>query len=154
MKKIVISITALFLLVCVAGGGFLMFRHRSVEYALTQIYKDVKESGITGLEEHLTENSREFVEKVTEWSEHPLVAGALLFSSQYEEVSFLKSQIKEIAWTVEDLLKGKKRTDVVIGFNYQEQVVGTVDVILIYVDREWKIDSISVPVFEKFSLKS
>ena len=148
MKKVIIFIISMLTIICVTIMGLFMYKTSTPEYALAKTIADIKESDISGLEEHLTDNARENVEKVVERSEYSLVSGILSVVSQSDGISLLKSKISEIDWSVEDILKGNQNAEVVIGFNYNEQITGTINIIMIYENRQWKIDSIGIPSFD------
>lgn len=150
MKKAIIFIISMLLIICVTIVGLFMYKTSTPEYALAKTIADIKESGISGLEEYLTDNARENVEKVVEWSENSLVSGILSIVSQSDGISLLKSKISEIDWSVEDILKGNQKAEVIIGFNYNEQITGTINIVMIRENHQWKIDSIGMPYFDNF----
>lgn len=149
MKKAIITIISILLALGIMGGGYIFYKTTTPEYALAKMIADAKESGITGIEEHLTEDTRQKVEQIIEWSENPLVTGILSATSESEEISLLTSKISEIDWSVEDILKGKNQAEVVIGFNYNEQVIGTVNIVMLRENHKWKISGIELPSFDK-----
>ena len=69
--------------------------------------------------------------------------------AQDSAVSFIKTKMSEVNWSVEDILKGKKQSDVVIGFDYNDSIVGTISITMIKEDHKWKIDGFAFPEFEK-----
>lgn len=148
MKKFIILITSMLLVVCVAVVGYVVYKTSTPEYALAKTIIDIQEFGISGLEEHLTSEARNKVEQIGEWSDNSLISGILSNISQSDSISLLKSKISEIDWSVEDILKGNHKAEVVIGFNYHEQITGTINIVMICENHQWKIDGIGMPWFD------
>lgn len=67
-------------------------------------------------------------------------------------VSFLLEKLADCEWTIKDVLKGSESAKGVIGFKYEDTLEGTVELSLIKEDKEWKIDSLNLPKFDKFSM--
>jgi hypothetical protein len=153
MKKILIITLSAVVVLGLTVGGFLFYKTSTPEYALAKTIEDVKLYGMDGLKPHLTEDAIEKVEAVEEWVDKSGVSGMLAAVTQDSAVSFIKSKMAEVDWTVEDVLKGKIQTDVVIGFDYNNSIVGTIEITMIRDGREWKIDGLNVPSFDKFSLR-
>lgn len=152
MKKnfiIVISIVVVFILVV---GSYFLYRTSTPEYALAVTIEDVKSSGMAGLKEHLTSSAIEKIEAVEDWTDKSGISGILSAITQDSAVSFLKTRMSEVNWTVEEILKGKNRADVVIGFDYNGSIIGTIEIIMIRENSDWKIDGLSLPHFDTISL--
>lgn len=153
MKRILIIVLSAVVIIGIVSGGFLLYETSTPEYALAKTTEDVKMSGMSGLKPHLTEDAIEKVEAIEEWRDNSGIFGILSVLTQDSIVRFIKAKMSEVAWTVEDVLKGKNRVDVVIGFDYNNSIVGTVDISLIRVDHEWKIDELDFPNFDNLSLR-
>lgn len=139
-------ITLLVVLLCVAF--FLTIKwFRSPEYAIAKIIADVRSDGIDGLMPHLTEDAAHTVNSVKKLAENPVVSGLTNLLVE-DKASFLKENIEDISWEVSDLLKGKNETDIVLRFKYQDIISGSIKIILLDEDGEWKIDGISFPSFD------
>lgn len=65
----------------------------------------------------------------------------------YDYVGVLKSEIQEIQWGVDDVLKNKENAAVILSFNYEDKLIGTIEISVIRDGGEWKIDSIEFPEF-------
>lgn len=152
MKKILIIVLSIIIIIGLVAGGLFLFKTSTPEYALAKTIKDVKSSGMSGLKNHLTEEAIEQVETIEDWTETLGVSGILSAITQDSAVSFLKAQIAEVEWTVVDVLSGKDRADVVIGFDYNNSIVGTIEITMIREGRDWKIDGLSFPCFSRLSL--
>lgn len=150
MKKFLKRFLVVLVILAVLAGGVFLYVTTTPEYALYMTLKDVQESGMDGLKKHLTEDAADTIETVEDWSITELIS-SLTQDSAYD---FLISKMEEVDWTLEDILKGKKETDVVIGFNYSNSITisGTVEITMIKEDHTWKIDSIAFPDFEEISL--
>lgn len=49
-------------------------------------------------------------------------------------------------------MKGSETSKAIVGFNYVDKMVGTVEMAMIKEDKIWKIDNLSMPKFDKFAL--
>ena len=49
-------------------------------------------------------------------------------------------------------MKGSESSKAIIGFDYQDKMTGTIELKMIKEDRIWKIDSLAMPKFDKFTL--
>ena len=61
----------------------------------------------------------------------------------------------ECEWTVEDILKGSESAKAVLGFaisNGKDDIKGTLQLTMIKEDKEWKIDGVDTPKFERFTV--
>ena len=152
MKKIFIVSISVVIIIAIVVGGYFLYKTSTPEYALAVTIKDVKMSGMNGLKEHLSSNAIEKVETIESWTDKSGASGILSMITQDSAVSFLKSKMPEVDWTVEDILKGKKQADVVIGFDYKGSIIGSIKVTMIKEKGEWKIDSLSLPQFDTISL--
>ena len=128
------------------------FERWSPEYALNNTFDDMRKSGIDGLKKHVTSNALKTVESFESLSgraEVALFTTALLGGNA---VTCLLEKLSECDWTVKDVMKGTETAKAVIGFNYQDMMVGTVELTMIKEEKTWKIDSLALPVIEKFTL--
>lgn len=62
----------------------------------------------------------------------------------------LIAKMGDFEYEVVDMLKGKESARCVVGFSYEDSVKGTIDIKMIKEDKEWKINSLENPHFEKF----
>lgn len=152
MKKTIIFTLSVITIIGLALGSFFIYITSTPEYALAKTIEDINSSGMNGLKPHLTENAAEKIASIEEWTVKTGMPDILISITKNKASSFVKSKITEMKWTVEDTLKGKNRTDVVIGFNYNEKIIGTIEITMIKDGLEWKIDRLSFPCFDKFSL--
>ena len=128
------------------------YKRSTPEYALTEIILDCKKDGYEGFKRHLTENALETLEAAEDKGseiDESLVARLL----KKKAIQYLKSKLAEAQWSVEEILKGENQAEVVVAFQYEDKISGTAHVILVKVDREWKIDGVNSLEFEKISLK-
>lgn len=153
MKKVLIVLVIVLVLAGGVFGGYVLYQTTTPQYELARTIADVKAAGIDGLEEHLTDEAWDTVQKAVELAENPLAAGIMSMVTQNNSLSVLESKLSETNWTLEDILTGENRADVVIGFNYEDKIIGTIDMAMIRIDREWKIDGLSMPSFEKFEIQ-
>ena len=69
-----------------------------------------------------------------------------------DAIGVLLGKLSECEWTIIDVMKGSQTSKVVLGFDYEDQIVGTIELTMIKEDKRWLIDSLSKPEFSKFSL--
>ncbi len=148
MKKFLVVLV----IVALLGGGAWFWISRTPEYAMKQMISDVKEQGIDGLYPHLTEDAQETVNRVAAISENQLLSSIIGLFTDTDYVSVLKAEMQTVAWEVQEIEKSKKSATVIVGFDYLQKLVGTMELKLLRLDGEWKIDSLSFPDFEKVSL--
>ena len=132
--------------------AFSLFERWSPEYALNSTFDDMRESGLDGLKKHLTANALKTVQSVESISSIPeiaLFASALIGDSA---VNVLLGKLSECEWTIKDVMKGAETSKAIVGFNYEDKMVGTVELTMIKEEKIWKIDSLAMPKFDKFTL--
>ena len=126
--------------------SFNLFRRWSPEYALNEAYADVKEEGMRGLKKHLTANALKSIESLESvGSLSTLIVGS-------HPTNLLISKMAEVEYVVIDVLKGSESARCVVGFNYKESVEGTIEITMIKEEKEWRIDSLGNPHFDKMDL--
>jgi len=151
MKKaflITISIVALIAITIIGMGVYVT---NTPEYALKEMIDDVNASGMDGLYPHLTGEARAIIDAVSSVTENSIFNTIVGFISQSEYVGVLKSEIQEIQWEVDDVLKSKENAAVVLSFNYEDKLIGTIEISMIREEGEWKIDGLEFPEFDKIN---
>ena len=129
-----------------------LFERWSPEYALNNTFDDMRASGLEGQKKHLTANALKVVtgfESLTGRSEVSLLTTALLGG---DAINMLLERLSECDWSTKDVLKGSETSKAVVGFDYHDMMVGTIEMNMIKEDRIWKIDGLGVPKFEKINL--
>lgn len=147
MKKalfITISIVALIAATIIGMGIYVT---NTPEYALKEMIDDINASGMDGLYPHLTGEARATVDAVSSVTENNIFNTIVGFIGQSEYAGVLKSEIQEIKWEVDDVLKSKENAAVVLSFNYEDKLIGTIEISMIREEGEWKVDSIEFPEF-------
>lgn len=147
MKKalfITISIVALIAATIIGMGVYVT---NTPEYALKEMIDDVNTSGMDGLYPHLTGEARTTIDAVSSVTENNIFNTIVGFIGQSEYVGVLKSEIQEIRWEVYDVLKSKENAAVILSFNYEDKLIGTIEISMIREEGEWKVDSIEFPEF-------
>ena len=129
-----------------------LFERWSPEYALNNTFDDMRASGLDGLKKHLTANALKVVTGIETITGNPgvsLLTSAILGG---DATSLLLARLSECDWTIKDVMKGKETSKAVVGFDYHDLMVGTVELNMIKEDSIWKIDGLGVPKFEKLNL--
>ena len=132
--------------------AFTVFERWSPEFALNNAFSDMRESGLDGLKKHLTAKALKTVEGFETLSLNPgvsLLTNALMGG---DAVSVFLAKLSECDWTIKDVMKGTETSKAIVGFNYVDKMVGTIEMAMIKEDKLWKIDDLNMPKFEKFTL--
>ena len=145
MKKIIIILVALVLVAAVAVVGIGVFTANTPERALKDIAMDVKESGLEGLEPHLTDSAKTALDTITAVTDNKIVGAIVDIFADGDYITMLKEGIKDIDWGTPDILKGDGKATVTLPFDYQGKIKGTVEIDMTKVEKEWKISNISLP---------
>lgn len=154
MKKALYFLIPIIVVVLSIGVYFGISIINSPEYALMQIANDVEESGVDGLMPHLTEEAQETVSAVTSITENKLVNSILNFLGKDDYTGILKSNLQDVEWSLDNVLEGNNRADVVLGFNYNEKLIGTIEINMIKDNGDWKISGLELPKFTEINLKN
>ena len=149
MKKTILIVSSIVVLIALIAGGAGLYIVSTPEYALKDIIEDVNTSGMDGLEPHLTGKAKETIDAVASITESELFTTIMSFVNQNNYVSVLKSEIQEIQWGVDDALKSKENAVVILSFNYEDRLIGTIEISMTREESEWKIDSLKFPKFKE-----
>jgi len=151
MKKAFLIAISIVALIAVTIIGIGVYVTNTPEYALKEMIDDVNASGMDGLYPHLTGEARAIIDAVSSVTENSIFNTIVGFISQSEYVGVLKSEIQEIQWEVDDVLKSKDNASVILSFNYDDKLVGTIELSMVREDGEWKIDGLEFPEFDKIN---
>lgn len=111
----------------------------------------MKASGLDGLKKHLTSNALKSINRAEKVSGN---AGVAMLSTAVvggNAVSFLLDKLNECEWTIKEVDKESEAATAIVGFDYEDRVVGTIRLKMIKEDKTWKIDSLAKPKFDKLS---
>lgn len=154
MKKVLYFVVPTIVIILSVSVYFGVSVINSPEYALMKIANDVEESGVDGLMPHLTEEAQETVSAITSITENKLVDSILAFLGKDDYTGILKSNLKDVEWSLDDVLEGTNRADVVLGFNYNEKLIGTIEINMIKEDGDWKISGLKLPKFTEINFEN
>ena len=132
--------------------AFSLFERWSPEYALNNAFADMGSYGLDGLKKHLTSNALKTVNGVESVANRPevsLITSTLLGGNA---VSVLLDKLSECDWSIGEVMKGSETSKAIICFDYQDKMTGSVEVSMIKEGDIWKIDSLAMPKFDKFTL--
>lgn len=147
MKKAIVFIFSIVLLLAVISGGIGMYIVNTPEYVLKTMIDDVNTSGMAGLESHLTGNAKETLDTVSSIAGSDLFNTLIGFINQNDYVSVLKSEVQEVQWEVDNVLKSNENAAVILSFNYEDKLIGIIEISMIREKGDWKIDGIEFPEF-------
>ena len=151
VKKKLIIIGASVVVLAIAAVGVFHYFRQTPEYVLMKISSDIKESGIDGLRPHLTEEAREKVDAITAITENKLLNTIVSFLDKKDYVGVLKSEIQVVQWELEDIMKGKNNADVLLAFNYDDRLIGTIEISMVKCSDGWKIAGLEMPQFKEIN---
>lgn len=152
MKKARYIILTAALLIAVAAAGTTVYAVRTPEYALWKISRDVKKSGIEGLYPHLTADVKETLNEIISITESEMFGSIMDFLNKNDYSDKIISEIKEIKWSLNDILKGKNTAKVIVGFNYKDELTGRIEISMIRDKGDWKVSGIKFPKFDKIHI--
>jgi hypothetical protein len=112
----------------------------------------MKKSGLDGLKKHLTANALKNVQSFETISGRPEISMLTTMLMGGNAVNVLLEKISECDWMIKDVMKGKETSKAVVGFDYHDLMVGSIELNMIKEDSIWKIDGLSAPKFEKINL--
>lgn len=147
-KSVVVLIVVVLVLIAVAIAAFSFFR--SPEYALLKIRADVQEHGLEGLKPHLTQHGQETLDTITSVTENELVGLVIGLLGQGDGANTLLSELEQIQWGLEDIMKGGKNTSVILSFDYKQKLTGTIEIVMVKQEGKWLIDGVELPKFDSF----
>ena len=137
--------------------GFM--KRMSPEYVLEKALEDVKKIGLEGLKPYLTSGGKKKFETLMMFtSGMGMLGGMGMFTPQSNQgngsgtaMGFLLNHVTDCDWTVKDLMKGSETAKGIVGFKYEDTMEGTLELSLVKEEKEWKIDNMEMPTFEKFN---
>ena len=141
--------------------AFNLFKRISPEYVVKNAIEDIKQFGLDGLKPYLTAEATKKIDMVQTFSSGvelftggilPLAAASGTGTNAENPLKVLLGSLKECDWTVKDVLNGSETSKAIIGFKYKDNLEGTVELSMIKEDKEWKIDNLNMPKFDKVEL--
>lgn len=152
MKKktrIIVAVAVVFVLLSLLV--FLVLN--SPEYALISAMADVSESGLEGLNGHLTEDAQKTLDTFIEATDDSFIVDSLLDSIGLSDlVDAIKNNPTDIEFVPDEILKSYKRADIYIDFNYNDEVTGTIELKMVREDGKWKIGGFGIPKIDGMNL--
>lgn len=147
-KKLTVILIVLIVLLSAVAAYFF----NSPEYAMIKIRKEIKETGFAAIEQNLTQEAFAKLEPIIKVANNKLVSSILSKISKNEYTSVLIQKAKEIDWSVDEIIKNHHKASVTIRFNYDDTIVGTIDIELLRIDGKWRINNMYNLNVDKFLL--
>ena len=127
------------------------------EKMLNSAIKDIKKSGLDGLDSYLTPNGVKKVKMVKSFSGGMGLFGNMLVKSNPgmpspKAVKFLLSNMSKFDWKVNKVTTNENGAKAVLAFQYKDKVDGTIGLTLIQEKDQWKIDDLDIPKFKKMEV--
>ncbi len=151
MKKVLISVLCVVIALILIAGCGVLYVINTPEYALKKICADIRGTGFDAVMPNLTDEAYKKVEPIIKIVNNNIVKSILSLISDNDYASVLIEKAREVEWTVGDVLKNNKKASVTIGFNYNEQITGSIDLELLKIDGNWKINNLYNLNIEKIS---
>lgn len=124
----------------------------SPEYAVNNLLADMRSSGLEGLKKHLTANALKTVEGFEKISGRPEVSIITTTILGGDAMNILLGHLSDCEWTIKDVMKGDATSKAILGFGFDDKMVGTIELTLIKENDIWKVDKLGVPKFDKITL--
>ena len=132
--------------------GITLFERWSPEYALNNAFEDMRKSGVDGLKKHLTSNALKNLNTIESIASRPEVSLLTTAFIGGNAVKVFLDKLSECEWTIKEMMKGSENSKAIVKFDYQDKMVGTIDMNMIREEKIWKIDGLEIPKFDKFTL--
>ena len=153
MKKVLLTVLIVLLVLALLAGLAAVWFYYSPYHAMILIQKDVMAEGVDGLMPYLTGDAEKLFNKVTSISENPLMVKLLNLVLHGDYLDILKAELQDVAWEVEDILLSSKHAQVMLSFDYLEEITGTINITMVRTDDGWKIDGFNSPKIDGMSLE-
>ena len=133
----------------------------SPEYVLGKAFMDIKKKGLDGLRPYLTEEANKMVDVIKAVADGmdllstvgKLVGGTTdLKEESKKAISFLMDKMSVFDFDYKNMVKDGDTAKAVIAFKYEDVMEGTMDICMIKQDKEWKINNLGMPHFDKLAL--
>ena len=123
----------------------------SPEYVVEHAIMDMRTAGFDGLKPYLTENAEKKVNTIRS------VSSGMDLLTGGSRVSVFFNRLSECDWTVVEILKGSESAKAIMRFsisNGTDEIEGTIEMTMIKEEKEWRIDGVDLPKFEKFTVSA
>lgn len=123
----------------------------SPEYVVEHAITDMRTAGLEGLKPYLTENAEKKVDTIRS------VSSGMDLLTGGSRVSVFFNRLSECDWTVVEILKGSETAKAVMRFSIisgTDEIEGTIQLTMIKEEKEWRIDGVDMPKFEKFTVSA
>ncbi len=125
------------------------------EEFLNNAVKDIKKSGIDGLNPYITPEGAKKVKLVKTYAGGGFLGNLLTRNTDTpspKKIQFLLQNMSKFDWTVKEVKKTKTGAKGTLGCKYKDKVDGTIVLHLINENNEWKINDIDMPSFKKMEV--
>ncbi|MBQ2881118.1 MAG: hypothetical protein IJE40_02515 [Clostridia bacterium] len=151
MKKFLSVVLSIAVVVAIIGG-IALYVVNTPEFALVKVCLDVEKNGFDAVLPHLTDSAYKKVDPVLKIANSDFMQSILSFVSDEDYATVLIEKAKEIKWDLGEFMKSSEKASVTVGFNCNEEIIGTIDLELVKVDGEWKISDFKNLKITEFSM--
>ncbi len=131
--RITAIITAVLLIISV-------FVITSPEAAMLKMWSDIRSEGLTGIEPHLTGNAQVRVDTVINLVKSDLVQSIVGDDDEMDFDALIKSELKNFKFSLAKYDRGFTKVNIIIDFDYKNEVQSSVEVSVIRESGKWLID--------------
>ena len=95
------------------------------------------------------EEEQQMFDNIGKVTDNQIVGALVGLLGLEDDIAIFKENLDNMKWEVEDIMKGENNTRVILDFEYNEEVEGSVEISMIKQEKEWKIDGFEMPQFDK-----
>lgn len=151
MKKTLLITSCIVMLIITMIIGSIAYIVNKPEYALKKMIDDVNTSGMDGLYPHLTSKARTIIDGVSSITDNNIFNIFTGFVNRSKYVEVLKSEIQDVKWSISDVLTSNENAKIILSFDYDDKLIGSIEVSMVREDGKWKINGLNSPKFNKIN---
>ena len=150
MKKTLIILIIAASIVVVAGLVTMsVIALKSPEAALAEIAIDVKNEGISGLKDHMSDSLLSRLHLDSDDSESPLITMVKEYLEKVNYFGIPEMAKEKTKWELGEIKEDGDDVRVTFNFNYDNKLTGKIKFKMSQEDGEWKISSFGIPSIKR-----
>lgn len=153
MKKTLLVLCSIAVLAAIAISLIGVYICSTPQHALMKTLEDVNESGMEGLRPHLTARAQDNLDSFFSLPKNLLLHTLIGLLKADDNGNFLASEFQKIQWNIDHIVKDHSSALVVLAFNYDNKLVGTIDLSMVQDAEGWKIDGMNFPELDEITFR-